>query len=547
MWAPITAELVREVAYDTDHFTSRAVVVSTSIIEAERPIGAAPPITSDPPFHALARRLLLPPFVPKQIEPWEPEIRKLCRERLDDMGPITAGETVVDAAQQYAQHIPVNVIARMLGFPLEDDDLFREFVHDALEGVNRAPEVRQAGFEKLDNYIDAQIEAHRVEPATTSRRTSSMSSSAAQKLSQEHVRGSIVLLLIAGIDTTWSAIGSSLWHLASHPEDRRRLVAEPELMPTAIEELLRAYAPVTMARMVAEDHDFHGCPMKDDEWVLLPFPAANRDPALFDRADEVVIDRLENRHAAFGLGIHRCLGSNLARLELRVAVEEFLAPLPRVRAGRPERRQVERRPDPRPARAARAHPRLTRRVRPAGRVRRAGRAVTTYSTAHPLLTDASHTVAMVSRGVATMHRLLVAEDDRAVRESLSRALELEGYVVTAVGNGAEAIDAVASGAPGRRRARRVDAHRRRTHRLQGAARRRQPVAHPDADGADRDPRSRRRARRRCRRLPPQAVRARRAARPASGAAAARPGRRRRRGRAPRRPPPRSSGPSRLAR
>ena len=80
-----------------------------------------------------------------------------------------------------------------------------------------------------------------------------------------------------------------------------------------------------MARMVAKDVDFHGCPMKKDDWVLLPFPAANRDPEAFERADEVVIDRLENRHAAFGLGIHRCLGSNLARLELRVAVEEFLA------------------------------------------------------------------------------------------------------------------------------------------------------------------------------------------------------------------------------
>jgi cytochrome P450 len=99
-------------------------------------------------------------------------------------------------------------------------------------------------------------------------------------------------------------------------------------VPTAIEELLRAYAPVTMARMVAEDHDFHGCPMKAEDWVLLPFPAANRDPELFERADEVVIDRLENRHAAFGLGIHRCLGSNLARLELRVAVEEFLGRFP---------------------------------------------------------------------------------------------------------------------------------------------------------------------------------------------------------------------------
>ena len=328
MWAPMTAELVREVAYDTERFTSRAVVVSTSRIDAERPIGGAPPITSDPPFHALARRLLLPPFAPKQIEPWEPEIRKLCRQLLDDMGTVTAGETVVDAALQYAQHIPVNVIARMLGFPLEDDELFREFVHDALEGVNRAPEVRQAGFEKLDNYIDAQIEAHRLEPRDDLTSYLLDVELGGEKLSPPHVRGSIVLLLIAGIDTTWSAIGSSLWHLASHADDRRRLVAEPDLMATAIEELLRAYAPVTMARMVAEDHDFHGCPMKTDEWVLLPFPAANRDPAMFDRADEVVLDRLENRHAAFGLGIHRCLGSNLARLELRVAVEEFLGRFP---------------------------------------------------------------------------------------------------------------------------------------------------------------------------------------------------------------------------
>ena len=106
------------------------------------------------------------------------------------------------------------------------------------------------------------------------------------------------------------------------------MVADHDLIPTAIEELLRAYAPVTMARFVAKDLDFHGHQLKVGEWVLLPFPAANRDPAAFDRPDEVVIDRAENRHAAFGLGIHRCLGSNLARLELRVALEEFLARVP---------------------------------------------------------------------------------------------------------------------------------------------------------------------------------------------------------------------------
>jgi cytochrome P450 len=138
----------------------------------------------------------------------------------------------------------------------------------------------------------------------------------------------MVLLMIAGIDTTWSAIGASLWHLAQHPADRERLAAEPQLMPTAVEEFLRAYAPVTMARLVAQDFDFHGCPMKEGDWLLLPFPAANRDPEFFADADEVRIDRTENRHAAFGLGIHRCLGSNLARMELLIALEEWMKRYP---------------------------------------------------------------------------------------------------------------------------------------------------------------------------------------------------------------------------
>ena len=134
-----------------------------------------------------------------------------------------------------------------------------------------------------------------------------------------------------------------LVHLASgeHPEDRRRLVAEPALMPTAIEEFLRAYAPVTMAREVVKETEIDGCTFKPGQMVLLSFPAANRDPAMFPDADKVVIDRKENRHAAFGLGIHRCVGSNLARLEMTVAVEELLKRIPAVqprRRGRPGRR-----------------------------------------------------------------------------------------------------------------------------------------------------------------------------------------------------------------
>ncbi|MEO6628715.1 MAG: cytochrome P450, partial [Aquihabitans sp.] len=146
----------------------------------------------------------------------------------------------------------------------------------------------------------------------------------------------IALLLIAGIDTTWSAIGASLWHLAHHPEDRRRLIAEPELVPFAVEEFLRFYAPVTMARIAATDTEIGGCPVAERDWVLLSFPAANRDPEAFERADEFVIDRQRNRHLAFGLGIHRCLGSNLARMELRVAIEEWLKRVPDFELADPE-------------------------------------------------------------------------------------------------------------------------------------------------------------------------------------------------------------------
>ena len=329
MWAPLTHELVKEVAYDTDNFTSRGVVVNTGRPIAEAPVGPAPPITSDPPFHQHARRLLLPPFSPKVINPWEPEIRRLCNQLLDEMGEIAPGETVVDAAIQYAQHIPVNVISRMLGFPVEDDDYFRRCVHEFLELVNIPVAEREQSDLNLDVYLDRQIEEHRQDPRDDLTTYLLDAEIGGNKLSHEHVRGSMVLLLIAGIDTTWSAIGSSLWHLAHHPDDLQRLVDEPDVMLFALEEFLRAYAPVTMARLVAKDHDFHGCPMKENEWVLLPFPAANRDPEFFDDAGAFVIDREANRHAAFGLGIHRCLGSNLARLELKVAIEEFVKRFPK--------------------------------------------------------------------------------------------------------------------------------------------------------------------------------------------------------------------------
>ncbi len=324
VWFPATHELVSEIAYDTERFTSRSVLVTEGRPLAPAPQGIAPPISSDPPFHHGARRLLLPAFSPKAIEKLEPFTRAYCHELLDAV----AGREVIDGAVDYSQHIPVRVIAKMLGFPLEDADTFRKFVHDVLESVDLPIERRLENFLELDAYLTAQVEDHLAHPRDDLTSFLLDAEMDGAPLQPEHVGGTIVLLLLAGIDTTWSAIGSSLWHLAGHAADRQRLVAEPELLPLAIEEFLRAYAPVTMARLVVDDMDFHGCPMKKDEWVLLPFPSANRDPAAFDRADEVILDREENRHAAFGLGIHRCAGSNLARMEMRVALEVWLERFP---------------------------------------------------------------------------------------------------------------------------------------------------------------------------------------------------------------------------
>ena len=133
---------------------------------------------------------------------------------------------------------------------------------------------------------------------------------------------------ITVIATTWSSIGAAIYHFSTHAEDRHRIAAEPELLPTAVEELLRFYSPVTMARKVTEEIEFQGADMKPGDKVLMTFPAANRDPAVFENPDEVVLDRKQNRHIAFGTGIHRCAGSNLARMELQVALRLWFERFP---------------------------------------------------------------------------------------------------------------------------------------------------------------------------------------------------------------------------
>lgn len=334
-WLPSTYEMIRAIAYDTQHFSSNGIIVGSDRPTVPKPVGAAPPITSDPPFHTQARRLLLPPFSSKKIALLEEDIRDLCRKLLSDLN-INQQTQVFDASNQYARMIPLGVIAKMIGLPQDENDLLFSFIKNIIEDVNLSPEELVKNRELLDEYIDTQIDDHRINPKDDLISYLINSEIDGAPLDEQHIRGTIGLMFIAGVDTTWSMIGSSIWHLATHPEDLKQLNTSPDLIDSAIEEFLRAYAPVTMARIVNDDFEFFGSELKKDDWMLVPYPAANRDPAAFENPDSFQIDRKLNRHAAFGLGIHRCIGSNLARLELKVAIQEFIRYFPAFELANPK-------------------------------------------------------------------------------------------------------------------------------------------------------------------------------------------------------------------
>ncbi|MGH1489887.1 MAG: cytochrome P450 [Acidimicrobiales bacterium] len=320
-WLPLRFDDLSQIAHDTDSFSSQH-----DGLTAGGPVARVrfPPIHTDPPEHSELRRSILPFFAPKRIEAWEPLLTSHCEELMAKI--VARGEG--DAAIDYAQHLPVTAIAAILGVDPEDGEQFRTWIVDFIEVGAREPDVRARATAELQSYMHQAIERRRAEPANDLISHLLQSEVDGQSLDDDTIERMLMLQLIAGIDTTWSSIGAALWHLATHHDDRRRLVAEPALVPTAVEEFLRAYAPVNVIRRVAQPTTVRGVEMHPGDSVLMTFPIACRDPEVFDQPDEVIIDRQRNRHAAFGLGIHRCLGSNLARLEMNVAVATWLRRAP---------------------------------------------------------------------------------------------------------------------------------------------------------------------------------------------------------------------------
>ena len=284
---------------------------------------AAAPISADPPEQTWTRKALLPHFTPKAVEAQRSFTETVCADLIDSF--IDDGRC--DAASQYSEQITPQVIIHKLGVDRNATQELTEWVRNILDlGLEGTEWTRY--WHLIRNFFADEIEDRRSNPRDDLISELSQASVDGTAFPKEVVVGMCALQLVAGIDTTWSAISAAIWHFATHQQDQQRIVANPALWDTAIEELLRFYSPVTAGRNALEEINYQGVTFQRGDKILLNFPAANHDPEVFDNPHTVQLDRTDNRHLAFGVGIHRCVGANLARMEIKVALQTWFQRIP---------------------------------------------------------------------------------------------------------------------------------------------------------------------------------------------------------------------------
>ncbi len=314
---------VREVLHHPEIFSSGFDAVAIGQV---RPLI---PLQIDPPKHKTFRKLLDPLFAPKQIALIEAQTRALVKELVGAV----ASEGRCNFHHAIAEPLPSTVFLQLLGLPTSrapefiklKDGIVRPAAHsleERLEMVNETGRqiyevleevVEQRAAQRQDDlismFLDAEVDGH--------------------TLTHEDVVDICYLFFLAGLDTVTASLDCMLSYLAQHPEQRQRLLDDPTLIPHAIEEMLRFESPVSgVVRITTQDTELGGCPIAKGKIVSVVLGSANTDERAWERGNEVDFDREGNRHIAFGGGNHRCLGSHLARMELRVALEEWHSAIP---------------------------------------------------------------------------------------------------------------------------------------------------------------------------------------------------------------------------
>lgn len=285
------------------------------------------------PEHVKLRRILNQFFAPAAVRRLEQMATERCVELIEDL----KGRGSIDFVQEFAIRYPTDLFLALLGLPVSDGDFFLEWSEDYFNSMLAGePEKGAESKKKILDYFDRAVNERRANPQDPDLDMVSRLVSARiddEEISQEDILTICMTLMLAGLDTTRSALGFIYQHLATHEEDRQRLVEDPSLVSNAIEEFLRVYSLVMQAgREVQEDTEFEGLSLKKGDVVWLGVAQANRDPRKFPEPEKFVIDRPgANQHLAFGGGPHRCLGMHLARLELKVVLEEWHKRIPNYR------------------------------------------------------------------------------------------------------------------------------------------------------------------------------------------------------------------------
>jgi cytochrome P450 len=304
--------------------------------------GGPPPdmmIFNDPPRHEQLRRLIGRAFTPRRVAELDDTIRSMCVSWLDPMVEAGGGELVAELAGK----LPMAVIAALLGAPPEDNPLLKSLSDRLLhreDGSMDMPDDGRAAGAELWVYFSELIAARRTHPAddlVTALINVEVPSEdgEVQRLTEEEIVNFCLLLGVAGNETTAKLIATGVVTLNDFPDERARLVANPEIWPKAVEELLRFDPPSHyQGRVTTAPLERHGEVIPEGSIVLLINGAANRDPRVFDDPGRFIADRAFDRHLAFGHGIHFCLGAPLARLETRIALEELVKRFPQYEVDR---------------------------------------------------------------------------------------------------------------------------------------------------------------------------------------------------------------------
>jgi cytochrome P450 len=324
-WMVTRYDVVKEALQRPDVFTNKVV---SALSDPSQHLYLIPQ-NLDGKAHVAVRHVVNPWFSPLSVKRIEPLARQRAVAMIEELAP----KGGCDMATEFAMLYATEMFLAMLGLPVEDGGMMLPLVEEIFRGFfGGDPEDQARAADEIKQYFDAVIEDRLVTPGdlgtdfVTFLLSSTMDD---QPFSRENILTLCMTIMLAGLDTTRSALGFIFQHLATHDDDRLALVEHPERIPDAVEEFVRLYALVIQdGRYVAQDVDFHGCPMREGDVVWLGLAQANRDPRVFERPDEFVLDRPSNKHMGFAMGPHRCLGAHLARTELIVVLEEWLTRIP---------------------------------------------------------------------------------------------------------------------------------------------------------------------------------------------------------------------------